>query len=198
VLQIEQASADWTEVVRKIRVGDESAVEELYAALSAGVRPTLLRSVETQSVEDRLHEILVIVLEAIQRGEVREPARLIGFVKTVARRRVVAHIRNAAFQRSRFVAVQNAEPLASFSRDPEWCAARVESVERTRRVLLHLTARDGEILERFYFKEEPPEQICREMQLTGTQFRLYKSRAIARCFHLAHPRPPVVILPRTA
>jgi RNA polymerase sigma-70 factor, ECF subfamily len=33
---------------------------------------------------------------------------------------------------------------------------------------------------RFYLNEEPQEQICREMALTETQFRLLKSRAKAR------------------
>jgi DNA-directed RNA polymerase specialized sigma24 family protein len=43
-----------------------------------------------------------------------------------------------------------------------------------------LRASDQEILLRFYFKEQTPEQIQFEMQLTATQFRLRKSRAISR------------------
>jgi RNA polymerase sigma-70 factor (ECF subfamily) len=47
-------------------------------------------------------------------------------------------------------------------------------------VLRELSERDREILVRFYLKEEPQEQICREMSLTETQFRLLKSRAKAK------------------
>jgi RNA polymerase sigma-70 factor (ECF subfamily) len=35
-------------------------------------------------------------------------------------------------------------------------------------------------LTRFYLKEQPQEQICREMDLSETQFRLLKSRAKAK------------------
>lgn len=43
-----------------------------------------------------------------------------------------------------------------------------------------LPASDQELLQRFYFKEQTPEQIQLEMHLTATQFRLRKSRAIGR------------------
>jgi RNA polymerase sigma-70 factor (ECF subfamily) len=188
VIESAQIPAYWEEVVEKIQCGGESGLregmEELYAALTDGVRARLVRCIETQSVEDRLHEILMIVLEAIRRGELREPGRLMGFVKTVTRRRVVAHIRTASFQRRRFVTVDHIEPAAPTEQNPERRAARQEQLDRARGVLRRLSARDREILERFYFEEQPPEQICREMKLTGTQFRLCKSRAIARCFDL--------------
>jgi RNA polymerase sigma-70 factor (ECF subfamily) len=43
-----------------------------------------------------------------------------------------------------------------------------------------LSDRDREILTRFYLDEQTQEQICGEMNLTETQFRLLKSRAKAR------------------
>jgi DNA-directed RNA polymerase specialized sigma24 family protein len=46
-----------------------------------------------------------------------------------------------------------------------------------RSVLMRLTPKDREILTRFYLQEQPQEQICQEMKLTETQFRLLKSRA---------------------
>jgi len=183
-----QNPAHWEGVVQKIQRGGEverrEGMEELYTALTEGVRAKLVRSVETQAVEDRLHEILMIVLEAIQRDELREPGRLMGFVSTVTRRRVVAHIRTTSFQRRRFVTVDHMEPVAPLEENPERRAARQEQLDRARGVLRRLSARDREILERFYFEEQAPAQICGEMKLTRTQFRLCKSRAIARCFDL--------------
>jgi RNA polymerase sigma-70 factor, ECF subfamily len=194
VIEVSQIPAHWEEVVEKIQCGGEAGLregmEELYAALTDGVRARLVRCIETQSVEDRLHEILMIVLEAIRRGELREPGRLMGFVKTVTRRRVVAHIRTASFQRRRFVTVDHMEPAAPVEQNPERRAARQEQLDRARGVLRRLSARDREILERFYFAEQPPGQICSEMKLTGTQFRLCKSRAIARCFDLVRKGSP--------
>ena len=48
------------------------------------------------------------------------------------------------------------------------------------RVLGELSERDREILTRFYLLEQSQDQICSEMALTETQFRLLKSRAKAR------------------
>ena len=49
-----------------------------------------------------------------------------------------------------------------------------------RRVLAELSDRDQEILTRFYLQEQGQDQICDEMSLSETQFRLLKSRAKAR------------------
>jgi RNA polymerase sigma-70 factor (ECF subfamily) len=175
----------WVEMVDKIRSGDEAGVEELYAVLSSGICASLLRNADAQSAEDGLHEILLIVLEAIRTGELRDPARLMGFIRTVTRRRVVAQIRSAVFHRRRFAEAGGREPPAPLDQSPEARAQYRERVEDLMGMLDRLRARDREILERFYFSEQRPAQICGEMRLTETQFRLYKSRAIAKCFDLA-------------
>ena len=54
---------------------------------------------------------------------------------------------------------------------------RTELIEK---VLSELADRDWEVLTRFYLHEQSQEQICAEMGLTETQFRLLKSRAQAR------------------
>src|SRR5262249_40371870 len=55
-------------------------------------------------------------------------------------------------------------------------------------VLGEMTERDREILMRFYIYEQPQDQICAEMELTDTQFRLLKSRAKARFGDLGKKR----------
>ena len=57
---------------------------------------------------------------------------------------------------------------------------RKERAELMARVLGSISRRDREILTRFYLREQSQEQICEEMELTETQFRLLKSRAKAR------------------
>jgi RNA polymerase sigma-70 factor (ECF subfamily) len=184
---IDQRPGRWAEIVEKIRSDDESGVEELYSALCDGARSKLFRLVGPQSDEDRLHEVLVIVMEAIRTGELRDPQRLMGFVRTVTRRQVAAHIRGAITGRRRMVAVSGAEPTAD-AESPESVAAAQEQVQALRKVLSRLNPRDREILVRFYLHEQDRMQICGEMGLTDTQFRLYKSRAIARCSDLAQQR----------
>jgi DNA-directed RNA polymerase specialized sigma24 family protein len=55
-------------------------------------------------------------------------------------------------------------------------------------VLNTLPRRDREVLVRFYLQEQSPGQICRDMRLTATQFRLTKSRAKARFTELGLAR----------
>lgn len=55
-------------------------------------------------------------------------------------------------------------------------------------ILRKMASRDREILTRFYLEEQPLEQICEDMSLTDTQFRLLKSRAKARFADLGKKR----------
>ena len=56
------------------------------------------------------------------------------------------------------------------------------------RVLRSLPKRDREVLIRFYLQEQLPEQICQELGITETQFRLIKSRAKSRYGELGKRR----------
>jgi RNA polymerase sigma factor (sigma-70 family) len=184
-----EISAQWGELVSRVRTGDEGSLEELYKAVAKSARGTLFRSVDPQSVEDHVHEIMVIVLEAIRAGEIRDPSCLMSFVRTVTHRRVSLHIRGAMLRRKRLVSIDSApEPSAPFNQSPEARAALREKVDGVWQVIASLPARDQEILIRFYHRDQDAEQICREMSLTATQFRLGKSRAIAKCGSLTHPR----------
>ncbi|MCZ2154239.1 MAG: sigma-70 family RNA polymerase sigma factor, partial [Bryobacterales bacterium] len=64
--------------------------------------------------------------------------------------------------------------------DPEALMMSRERRRIMREALSELNARDREVLVRFYIDEVPMETICKEMNLTFTQFRLLKSRAKAR------------------
>jgi RNA polymerase sigma factor (sigma-70 family) len=64
--------------------------------------------------------------------------------------------------------------------DPEREAMLRERTELMKRTLQALSARQREILVRFYLHEHTAEQICRDMHLTETQFHQLKARAKAR------------------
>jgi hypothetical protein len=63
-------------------------------------------------------------------------------------------------------------------------------------VLKSMNPERREILNRFYVLEQLPEQICTEMKLTDTQFRLLKNRAKAefgeRGRKMMNPRKPLL------
>jgi len=74
------------------------------------------------------------------------------------------------------------------NRDPEETAIHQQHEQIAKRVLNSISKRDREILTRFYLLEQSQEQICDQMNLTETQFRLLKSRAKARFGELGKRR----------
>ena len=153
------APTDWTGLVGRIREGDPAGMEEL---------------------DDRVHDAFLIVLQAIQRGELREPERLMGFIRTIVKRQVAAHIDSAVHSRRDFQDLEPGGLLPDEGESPEESVISHEKVEIMETVLRSLSRRDREILTRFYLMEQTQEEICAEMDLSDTQFRLLKSRAKAR------------------
>jgi len=182
------ADCAWEEVVERIRAGDASAMEELYRVFENGIRFFLCRRFGAQDLDDKVHDIFMIVVLAIRGGELREPSRLMGYVRTVLHRQVVAHIENNVKTRSKQVRIDKRLFLSDRRPDPERRAIERENMEIAMRVLGSIRKRDREVLTRFYLKEEPAPVICREMGLSLDQFRLIKTRAKNRFGELGKNR----------
>lgn len=173
-------SAQWTELVGKIRAGDPGGMQELYQVFGRGVRIYLCRQLGMQEVDDKVHDTFLIVVQAIQKGELREPDRLMGFVRTVARRLVAGHIDHLVHRRRDNVAVDSGIAISDKGTTPEQKVMDREKVDLMLEVLRELSGRDRDVLTRFYLYEQSQDLICREMKLSATQFRLLKSRAKTR------------------
>lgn len=170
----------WVHLVQSIQSGEEEGMEELYGLFSGGIRFYLCRQLGPQELEDKVHDTFLIVVQAIKRGDLREPERLMGFVRTVVRRQVAAYIDQAVQNRRDRADLETGTRVADTRVNPEDRAIRRERIGIMREVLDSISERDKEILIRFYIKEQSQEEICREMNLSDTQFRLLKSRAKAR------------------
>jgi RNA polymerase sigma-70 factor (ECF subfamily) len=181
-------SPNWAPLVARIQDGDQQAMAELYKTFSRGIRYYLCRHLGSQELEDKVHDTYLIVVQAIQRGELRDPEKLMGFVRTVVRRQVAAHIDAAVHYRKEMADLEVGARVADNRSNPEQVAIREERTKLMMRVLRGISDRDREILTRFYLYEQPQEQICEEMGLTETQFRLLKSRAKARFGELGKRR----------
>lgn len=172
---------DWAQIVARIRDGDAAAMEELYAIFARGIRYFLLRNLGSEELDDKVHDCFVIVTEAIQNGELRDPARLMGYVRTVVKRQIAAAIDTAVDQRRTHAEYDETTfGVMDFNNDPEQSIISRQRSEIARKVMLSISRRDREILDRFYVQEQTQEQICDEMGLSATQFRLLKSRAKTR------------------
>ena len=173
-------SVNWTDLVERIHKGEESGMEELYRLFGRGIRYYLCRQLGHQELDDKVHDTFVIVVQAIRRGELREPDRLMGFVRTVVRRQVAAYIDDAVHSRRDELNLDLGVRVADRRNNPEQSAAFRQKVDFMLDVLRSLSERDREILTRFYLDEQSQESICQDMSLSETQFRLLKSRAKAR------------------
>ena len=179
-----KSGVDWKVVVEQIRLGDAAGEEELYRNFASGARLFLQRRLGTQDVEDRVHDLFVIVVETIRRGDLREPERLMGFVRTVLNRQLSLGISRMIHKRETSMELESATNLTTGEPNPEQRAAGQQKVAIMRQALRKMSARDREVLTRFYLHEESPERIQTQMGLTPTQFNLLKSRAKARLTEL--------------
>src|ERR1022692_1830123 len=91
---IKQGGASWRELVERVRSGDPAGVVDLYRLFSTGIRFYLCRHVRPQDLDDKVHDLFMIVVQSIQTGDLREPDRLMGYVRTIVRRQVAARIDN--------------------------------------------------------------------------------------------------------
>src|SRR5215472_14005051 len=162
VQPVARREMDWKVVVEQIRAGDPAGAETLYRNLAAGARLFLRRRLGTQDVEDRIHDLFIIVVETIQRGELREPERLMGFVRTVLYRQLNLEISRIVDARRTSVELTSNTRLIAAEPTPEEQAADREKVELMKQVLRKMTEREFEVLTRFYLHEETPERIRKE------------------------------------
>ena len=184
----DESGLRWVALVARIRSGDESSVEELYTTFARGIRYYLCRHLGMQELDDKVHDTFLIVLQAIRNGNLREPERLMGFVRTIVRRQVASFIDEAVQSRRDQTDIEVGSRVPDAAANPE---RRVIDEERSRimyEILRGISTRDREILTRFYLHEQSPDQICSEMRLSETQFRLLKSRAKARFGELGKKR----------
>jgi RNA polymerase sigma-70 factor, ECF subfamily len=179
-LREDASDESWTKLVGRLQAGDPLAMAELYDVFSKGIRFYLCRQVGTQELDDRVHDAFLIVVQSIQRGELRDPRRLMGFVRTVVRRMAAAQIDRDIQTRRENLDIDFGERVPDHRANPEKSVILQQKIELIRQVLDKMTGKDREILYRFYVEEQHPERICEEMKLSITQFRLLKNRAKAR------------------
>jgi RNA polymerase sigma factor (sigma-70 family) len=182
------ADPPWSGMVEQIRNGDPSALEQMYRIFSTGIRFYLCRQLGPQDLDDKVHDVFLIIVQSIQKGELREPERLMGYVRTIVRRQVAAQIDDNVKARRNQADLEFGMTLSDHHPNPERRAIEHQNEELAMRILNSLPKRDREVLARFYLEEQPADRICREMGLTQTQFRLVKSRAKARFGELGRTR----------
>jgi len=171
---------DWEALVSQVKASEETAAARLYRIVNRGIRFYLLWQIGQQDLEDKVHDTFLIVLRAIQGGELREPDRLMGFVRTIVRRQVASYIEQAVHNRREKTNVESWTLVADTKQSPEQLAIIRQKAELMQQALSSLSGEHKQILIRFYLEEQSEAQICRELNLTETRFRHLKWQAKAK------------------
>lgn len=166
------------ELTHRVKAGDPDAVEELYALLRKLLSPQIRFRLRGEEPDDLLHETLTIVVESIRNGSLRHPEALRRYSGSVVRKLIAGQIVGVIWSRQRTVNASDT-PLHT-DETPESNMLDRERLALMQLGLQQLRSRDSELLTRFYIQGQPYSQICDDMHLTQTQFRLFKSRAKAK------------------
>lgn len=180
----------YADMVARIKSGDETGAEDLYRLFARGLRYYLSKELGAQLFEDALNDVFVAVIRSIRRGNLSQPERLSGFIRTIAHRQVARYVQRLIAERNQHESIEyekTGAPISSIrcaSPNPEQALLNKEKEELVRGVLADMRHRDREIIVRFYLEGQSKECICASMGLTETQFRINKSRAKAKFSHI--------------
>jgi RNA polymerase sigma factor (sigma-70 family) len=161
-------------MVEQITIGNESAIENLYKSLRS-IHFFFKREIGLDRADDAYHNLIIAVVGAIKAGALRQPEALPAYALTIARRIVYEGLKEVIRARRN----PDVEHLSLISRspNPEQRVLRSEREAIAKRILAALPPVGQQILIRFYINGESQAEIVAAMGITGTQFRLEKSRA---------------------
>jgi RNA polymerase sigma-70 factor (ECF subfamily) len=154
---------------------DSAAEAELYRRLAPRVRLYGLRHLrDRQAAADLVQQVLLMTLERLRAGEVREPERIASFVLGACRMTVL-EMRRGTRRREELLeswsdpdeAYEAPEPLAL---DPDRLAACLEA----------LAERERSVVVMSFFADKAADEVGAELGLTGGNVRVIRHRALGR------------------
>ena len=154
---------------------DSAAEAELYRRLAPRVRLYGLRHLrDRDAAADLVQHVLLLTLERLRAGKLREPDRIVSFV-LVTSRMTVLEMRRGTWRRETLLetwgetaeAVDAPEPLAL---DPD----------RLARCLEGLSERERSVVVLSFFADKPADEVGAELSISGGNVRVIRHRALAR------------------
>lgn len=168
-------------LVRRIVSGEEGAEAELVEQCGGTLRFLCRRFTRTPADgEDLYQETLMLAIEKIRHGEVKEPERLAGFLRALAKNLATQRYRRHRYKVER---PTDTPPDTADERGTDALGGllRSERNRLTRRLLAELDVpRDRDVLLRYYFGEESSATICADLDLAPDHFYRVIHRARQR------------------
>lgn len=154
---------------------DSAAETELYRRLGRRVRLYGLRHLrDRQAAADLVQQVLLITIERLRAGRIREPDRLASFVLGTCRMTVL-EMRRGTRRREALLeawggaaeAFEAPEPLAL---DPDRLAGCLQALPERERSVVVLS----------FFADKQADEVGAELSISGGNVRVIRHRALAR------------------
>ena len=170
----ESTDADLARQIAQHAPGEARAAEaELYRRLAPRVRLFALRWLRDENAaQDVVQRVLLLTIERLRAGEVREPERLASFVLGVCR----MTLRDAARH-----AVRRDRAVDDYARTlPESDVPSTASLDRKRLAdcLARLAERERSVIVMTFFADRTSEEIMDEFGLSAANVRVIRHRAL--------------------
>ena len=174
-------NSELIELVRRIIERDACAEDEMVRRYKKGVFQIIFQVVRNHSTaEDLCQDTLVKALEKIRQGDVREPARLSGFIRGIAKFTAIEYVRKMR-SAIKIEDVDAAAHVPDPAPDPYDQVLERENAEIARKILDEMgVQRDRDVLSRYYILEEDKDKICADLRLSKDQFSRIIFRARKR------------------
>ena len=149
---------------------DQDSVLALITSHYPGLVSLLQRRLrDEQLARDALNQAIVTSLENLRAGRIADRGQIAGYVFQVAMNHLRNHRRKMDERIDRRVDPETLDNLPAESDDSS--ADKNKLALEVRKALAALpTARDREIVKRFYLDEEEKEPICRDLGLSSLRF----------------------------
>lgn len=173
------AGLDDATLVRRIAAapagGDVAAESELYRRLAPRVRLYGLKHLrDAQAASDLVQQVLMLTLESLRAGKLRDPERLVSFVFGTCRMTVL-DLRRTGARRERLLDRFAADvPMATPAAAPPLDRARLaDCLER-------LSERERSVLVMTFYDDEPAKTVAAALGLSEGNVRVIRHRGIER------------------
>ena len=154
---------------------DSAAEAELYRTLARRVRLYGRRHLrDDAAAEDLMQQVMLLTIEKMRAGELREPEKLVSFVFGACRM-VTLDMRRGARRREELLEKYGADlEIADISVAPRLDEARVAAC------LERLAERERAVMILSFYEDEPADRVGAALGLSAGNVRVIRHRALER------------------
>ena len=162
------------ELVRRIGSGsDREAESELFRRMAPRIRLYGLRHLrEEHAAQDLVQQVMVVALEALRAGRLREPEKLASFVLGTCRMTVVNERRGIA-RKQRLL-----EQFGTDMLQPAWSTSPQLDRDHLERCLQALRERERSVVVMSFYAEQSGAEVAGALGASEANVRVIRHRAI--------------------